>query len=557
MEITNNSELTSDDVHGQILDHFGLISAKMDQLNLIKNIDTKIPVSSNKGSKVSMGERVAAMVLNGLGFVNDRLYMFPDFLENKAVDVLFDKNIKASDFNDDALGRCLDAIHKYGTSKFVSEIALEIGKEEGLLGKCTHVDTTTLTVYGDYNNETTKGAIPKHGYSKQKRMDLKQVVLLLATTGKAGLPVWMCSHNGNASDQKTLLEASKRIDLFYNQLKGAPSFIYVADSAMYNSCIKDNSNISWLSRVPENIKKSSLLLEQDSGDFSWSGVDGLDGYKISATTSDYGGIKQRWLLVYSEQAFKRESKTLDKRISKELEDKTKELNKLSKQVIGCYQDAQKIAKELKKTIKYHSVTFTYEAIYGYSKKGKPKPDALKEIKGYKIIGSLEQDKEKILLVRRKKGRFILATNELSIKKLSDTEILTEYKDQSQVERGFKFIKDDTFELDSIFLKKPERIDALMAVMTITLMVYNLSQHHLRESLKKTNESLLNQLKKPTQKPTIKWIFKKFEGVQVLYVNLGDKTKRIVINVSPFMKQVVRHFGDKAMKIYETGGFSCS
>ena len=62
--VTNNSELTSDDVHGQILDHFGLISAKMDQLNLIKNIDTKIPVSSNKGSKVSMGKLVAAMVLN-------------------------------------------------------------------------------------------------------------------------------------------------------------------------------------------------------------------------------------------------------------------------------------------------------------------------------------------------------------------------------------------------------------------------------------------------------------------------------------------------------------
>ncbi len=50
-----------------------------------------------------MGQRVAAMIQNGLGFMNDRLYMFSAFLENEPVDRLFDPDVTADHFNDDAL----------------------------------------------------------------------------------------------------------------------------------------------------------------------------------------------------------------------------------------------------------------------------------------------------------------------------------------------------------------------------------------------------------------------------------------------------------------------
>lgn len=63
------------------------------------------------------------------------------------------------------------------------------------------------------------------------------------------------------------------------------------------------------------------------------------------------------------------------------------------------------------------------------------------------------------------GRFILATNHLATEQLADAEILSQYKEQTKVEAGFKFIKDDAFESDNVFLKTPERIDALMMIMT--------------------------------------------------------------------------------------------
>ena len=55
--------------------------------------------------------------------------------------------------------------------------------------------------------------------------------------------------------------------------------------------------------------------------------------------------------------------------------------------------------------------------------------------------------------------------------------------QDAVERGFRFIKDKSFQCNRIYLKTPQRIDALMMVMTLSLLVYNLGQHHLREQLK--------------------------------------------------------------------------
>jgi transposase len=74
--------LREQDVRGQVLDHLGLVSSVISRLKLIEKIDARIKVSKDKGAKITMGQRMAAMILNGLGFTDDRLYMFPQFLES-------------------------------------------------------------------------------------------------------------------------------------------------------------------------------------------------------------------------------------------------------------------------------------------------------------------------------------------------------------------------------------------------------------------------------------------------------------------------------------------
>jgi len=89
------------------------------------------------------------MILNGLGFIDDHLYMHSAFLANKPVDRLFCADIEAHHFNDDALGRCIDATD-YGPTKLFGEISFKLVQKFNLFGKIARFDTTLLMVYGDY-----------------------------------------------------------------------------------------------------------------------------------------------------------------------------------------------------------------------------------------------------------------------------------------------------------------------------------------------------------------------------------------------------------------------
>ncbi len=140
----------------------------------------------------------------------------------------------------------------------------------------------------------------------------------------------------------------------------------------------------------------------------------------------------------------------------------------------------------------------------------------------------------------------MATNELDAEKLSDAEILREYKGQGTES---KFIKDDAFELDSVFLKTPERISALMMIMTVCLMIYGVSQHDLRSLLQKNDQTLPDQQRKPTKNPSMKWIYYLFSGVHELSIYMPDSVQNIVINVNKVLKNILEYFGARAKEIY--------
>ena len=102
--------------------------------------------------------------------------------------------------------------------------------------------------------------------------------------------------------------------------------------------------------------------------------------------------------------------------------------------------------------------------------------------------------------RRILGRFVLATNDLE---LSADELLANYKGQGAVERGFRFLKDKSFRVAEVFLKKTSRIQALAMVMVLCLFIYALTEFQLRRELERTGETVTSQTKKQTQRPTLK------------------------------------------------------
>ena len=547
------SSMSIKEVITEGLDHLGLVSAIAKDLGIVEKIDERLKTESSE-VKVSMGQRALALIINGLGFSDERLYVVPDFFATKPVDRLIDVDVKAEYLNDDALGRMLDSIYEYGSSRLFSEIAFEIGQEEGLLGKSAHLDTTSLSLQGNYPEQTPdkEGLKITYGYSKDHRFDLKQVVLSLTTTGKAGFPCWMEALNGNSSDKVSFHETIKKVRRFSNEMKKAPNFTWVADCALYTaSKLLVTQDLRWLTRVPESIKEARQWVCQPEESIAWKDLG--NGYSISSKESNYGGLEQRWILVYSQQAYNREKKTLEKKIEKEFDLAKKALWHLGNNVFSCEKEALQSLEKFKKSYKYHQASCEIERIQQYGSRGRPKKSEQKCTVGYKITGTIEANKQAIEEHLTRKGRFILATNIMDAKALPNETILKEYKEQSQVERGFRFLKDPWFMVDSVFLKKPERIEALMVIMTLCLIVYNVGEFRLREALRDRDETLPNQVGKSIQNPTLRWIFKKLRDIAVVKI-LDDpdrKKYRIVIsNIDDLTERIVRYFGPHAIKIYD-------
>ena len=225
---------------------------------------------------------------------------------------------------------------------------------------------------------------------------------------------------------------------------------------------------------------------------------------------------------------------------------------LSNQSFSCELDALEAVKKAVKKYHYHRVEINILPIRSHQKRGRPRSGEESTITGYQIKSEINKNEEEIEKFLNRKGRFILATNDLDENNFSDEKILTEYKEQQEVERGFRFLKDPWFMVDSIFLKSPHRIEALMMIMTLCLMLYNIGQYRLRENLKKERQMLPNQLNKPIQNPTLRWIFQIMEGISVVqfYKNHIEKPVReYVANLNDLRKKIIRLFGDSACQIY--------
>lgn len=143
------------------------------------------------------------------------------------------------------------------------------------------------------------------------------------------------------------------------------------------------------------------------------------------------------------------------------------------------------------------------------------------------------------------GLFILGTNDLNTE-LDMQFLLDEYKPQQAVERGFRFLKSPHVLTSSLFLKKPERIEALLMIMTFSLMIYAALEHLIRRNLAQQNAFFPDMKKKPTQKPTAKWVFFCFKGISFLIINA--KTK-VVANIIDRQKIILNCLGKPYWEFY--------
>ena len=528
------------------LDHLGLIASVINDLGLVSLIDARLKPDEQEA--ITPGEAIKAMILNGLGFANRPLSLTPQFFINKPLDLLFRAGVEADMFNRFKLGRTLDEVNSYGCDLLFSEMALAVCGQEAIDQRFNHLDTTSFSLTGDYVPESDQQAIAiTHGYSKDHRPDLKQAVLELMVSQDGGVPLASKNWDGNASDNQIFQDRAKALLSTFEQ-SPTPRYL-IADSKLYS---KENAvhlkPLGFITRIPDTLKLVSQVISQALRQDTWQRVD--DTTRYHRLELCHYGIAQRWLVVCSEAAMQRAEKSVNKAREREFEAIEKQLFHLQARRFESEQSAQAALASLSGGWRYHQVAST-ELIAHKRYAGKGRPSAKAPIKAieWQIQAEVRPDAEAICRRIPHKGCFVLGTN-IKAEGLSDEEVVAAYKAQSQVEGGFRFLKDPLFFVSSLFVKKPTRIQGLLMVMTLALLVYSVAQRRLRQALARQKESLPNQINQPTQRPTLRWVFQLLEGIHRVRVIVQDQVHDLIEGLNEVQIKILRLFGQEVCQIYQ-------
>jgi transposase len=205
---------------------------------------------------------------------------------------------------------------------------------------------------------------------------------------------------------------------------------------------------------------------------------------------------------------------------------------------------------LEKAWRFHRAQVQLEPVVHYGRRGRPRAgDASQQVR-WLVVGDVVEEPTAVAAALQSKGKFILATNEENPERLPAETMLAAYKAQGiSVERGFRFLKDPLFFADSLFLKRPERLMALLMVMGVALLVYALAEHTVRTELVRRGATLPNQRGQPTQQPTMRRLFQLFEGIDVLRLPPPHDVQRLVLNLQPIHHQILNLLGPEVRKYY--------
>jgi transposase len=497
---------------------------------------------------VTAGHAVKAMVLNGLGFINQQRSLVPHFFQNKPISRLIAPGIEASPLNDDTLGRALDTLYDFGVTALYSLIAATAATRLGLTRTFNHLDTTSFHVDGRYNSAQPPDEQVVHitrGYRRDHRPDLNQGMLELVVEHQAGIPVLMQPLSGNSHDGTVFGQVVSDHIAQLHTTYGAPYL--VADSALYSA---DNlqklaeTRLKWITRVPATLREAQAVLAQADPQTM---APLTEGYRYRVVPSSYGGVAQRWMLIHSEPRQPQAQRTVDKQWLKHRAREAKAFQTLGRTAFACEADAQqaltRFAHDLQTTF-LHASTVSPTPHYG--KRGRPGSGAQPDQIVYHIAGALASRLTDRQALVDQHSCFILATNELDEAPLSAPEVLAGDKGQARAERGFRFLKDPQFLASSLYLKKPERIMALLMVMTVCLLVYAALEYRIRTALKEHAATFPDQKGKRIQNPTARWVFHYFVGIHVLFI---PGQGRMVLNLTDEHQHLLQLLGKRYAWLY--------
>lgn len=133
--------------------------------------------------------------------------------------------------NDDRLGRALDELFDADRASLMTALVVRAIEAFDVDLKQFHNDSTSITFSGQYAEATGRTIRGKravkvnHGYNKDHRPDLKQLLWILTVSADGAVPIHYRLCDGSTVDDKTHIATWDALCA----LVGGPDFLYVAD----------------------------------------------------------------------------------------------------------------------------------------------------------------------------------------------------------------------------------------------------------------------------------------------------------------------------------------
>jgi transposase len=334
-------------------------------------------------------------------------------------------------------------------------------------------------------------------------------------------------------------------------VSGETPGVYVADSGLYsgqNMTTLNTAGVLWASRVPETMTEAQAIVREEPA--AWqTNTQGTRQWWSRVVDLPQG--RERWIVVRSAEGVERARATLQRQAARDLASWTKHLWHLGNTPFACQADAEAaLAKALQRRPEWVQVQVTVQAISKQAKPGRPRKDAVPVAHVWRMDSTVTLDPVALEAEALRRAAYIIGTNLLDEEAWPDEAVIALYHEQTVAERGFAFLKDPLFLASSVFVKKPERIMAIAFIMVLCLLVYRLAEVRIRQRLVATGQTVPDQVRKPSTRPTMRWLFQCFEGLDLHHTLRPDGTwETEILRMTDLHRQVLRLLGPAYEKCY--------
>jgi transposase len=432
-----------------------VLYALLETLRVRETINRYCPTQA----EVDHGSVALVLIINRL-MMPLPLYQIADWLAQTVL--VCSLGVPASKFNDDRLGRTLDAISPYCAEIWQAVIQRAL-VQAGIDLDLIFYDLTAFITHGRYE----QSQLVDFGFAHNTPMDKRKFKIGLDVSADGGLPLSYEPHSGRTADTETVEQNMKRLkDLLRRHGWPIEEVMIIGDRAILDDELAvayEQNGLRYLAglRVLKKVHKDVLLSIPERQFYRHPLRKGYWGIPCLVPFEHEGRqVNHRGLVVISGpmRTARRQARAA------QLKEVRQELRLLQAQIGKPYFRTVKILQR------------RANAILKRSKVGKlMRAEAYLDERG-QVGLRWWVDRYTLLQIMQRDGRYLLVTNDWS---LSPEHTFSLYHQKDAVEKRFQVCKSD-LNVSPVYLHKDQRIQAMLLINMLALLAYSLLERQVRQ-----------------------------------------------------------------------------